>query len=125
MRLCGLRERHAAADKSVDDLRLEAAKQYIENNVESWVSVADIASYCYISTRQVARIFMKSENMTPFEYISERRIAHIKKLLEDDTLTLKQISDKMNFNDESYFNAFVKKHLGQPPGMYRKMNKLS
>lgn len=123
LRICGLRETSDKQRISGDNLMLESAKQYIENNVENWLSVSDIAAYCYISTRQVTRMFLKNEHMPPAQYICGRRIAYIKRLLEDNELSLKAISEKMNFNDECYFNAFVKKHLGMPPGTYRKMNK--
>ena len=43
------------------------------------------------------------------------------KMLADRSLSLKRISDIMNFNNEYYFNAFFKKWAGMPPGEYRKM----
>jgi YesN/AraC family two-component response regulator len=45
----------------------------------------------------------------------------LSKLLSDSSLSLKQISEIMNFNNEYYFNAFFKKYSGMPPGEYRKM----
>ena len=47
----------------------------------------------------------------------------MERLISDMTLTLKEISDRMNFNNEYYFNAFFKKHIGMPPGTYKKMTK--
>ncbi len=124
LRLCGLRE--VPTDKKTDegeDLRFESAKAYIRDNIESWLTVSDIAAYCHISTKQVTRVFLKNEGVSPAQYIANRRIAYIKKLLEESVLSLKTISEKMNFQNEYYFNAFVKKHLGMPPGEYRKMMK--
>ena len=46
----------------------------------------------------------------------------LEKLLADESFSLKQISEIMNFNNAYYFNAFFKKHSGMPPGEYRKMN---
>ena len=45
----------------------------------------------------------------------------IEKLLSDPTLSLREISEIMGFNNEYYFSTFFKKHGGSPPGEYRRM----
>ena len=97
------------------------AKRYIEDNIELNPSVADAAAYSYLSSKQLTRIFGKFEGITPGEYIAKRRMAKIEKLILDDSLSLKDISEIMNFSNEYYFNSFFKKHAGMPPGEYRKM----
>jgi AraC-like DNA-binding protein len=83
--------------------------------------VGEVAKYCYLSTKQLTRIFNVYEGVSPGEYIIKARVAKIKKLISDKSFSLKQISDIMHFNNEYYFNAFFKKHSGLPPGEYRKM----
>ena len=123
LRLSGLHETEISQSLRADDLRLEHVKEYIYDNIENNITVSDIAAYCYISSKQMTRIFIKHEGIAPAQFIANARALHIQKLLEDNSLTLKEISDRMNFQNEYYFNAFVKKHLGMPPGTYRKMNK--
>ena len=81
----------------------------------------EVSEYCYLSTKQLTRIFQRYEDISPGEYIMKMRISTIEKLLADDSLSLKQISEITNFKNEYYFNAFFKKHSGMPPGEYRKM----
>ena len=97
------------------------AKQYIEDNIDLNPTVYDVAKYSYLSTKQLTRIFNGFEGISPGEYIVKSRIARIEALISSGSLSLKQISDKMHFNNEYYFNAFFKKHFGMPPGEYRKM----
>jgi len=120
LRLAGLRENPSVRSSDSDDPRLDYAKKYISDNIENWFTVSDLAAYCHISISQLTRIFLNGENMTPAQYITKSRTEHIHKLLENDDLSLKEISEQMNFQNEYYFNAFVKKHLGMPPGTYRK-----
>jgi len=108
------------ADSDSEDFRLTIAKQYISDNIELPLTVNDLAGYCYLGTKQITRIFYKHEGMSPAKYIKKQRISYIEKLLSEDELSLKAISDKMHFQNEYYFNAFVKKHLGMPPGTYKK-----
>lgn len=122
LRLSGLREDTGVSNEDVHDLRLDYVKKYIADNIDNWFTVSDIAAYGHISTRQLIRIFLKNEGITPAQYITKQRVEYIQMLLQSDELSLKEISETMHFQNEYYFNAFVKKHLGMPPGAYRRMN---
>ncbi len=121
LRASGLREEKISEQEKIDNYRLSQAKEYINDNIENNLTVTEIASYCYISPKQLTRTFLLHEGMTPAEYIRSCRIAHIEKLLTNKDLSLKNISERMHFQNEYYFNSFVKKYLGIPPGTYRKM----
>lgn len=103
------------------DPRLAMARQYIRDNIARPLSCDEVAAYCHLSTRQLARLFAQSEEKTLNACIHQQRIACIERLLADPSLTLRQISEQMHFSSEYYFNAFVKKHAGMTPGAYRKM----
>ena len=119
-RLSGMEEKKNT-QKQEENVYVSLAKQYIDNNIEMAPSVEEVSEYCYLSTKQLTRIFQRYEDISPGEYIKNRRSLKIEKLLADDSLSLKQISERMNFNNEYYFNSFFKKYSGMPPGEYRKM----
>ena len=121
LRLAGLQEARTEERDLAEDYRLSAAKEYIRDNIESPLTVEDIAGYCYMSSKQLTRLFVKHTAITPAQYMTKQRIAHIQQLLANDDLSLTAISDTMGFQNVYYFNTFVKKHLGMPPGTYRKM----
>ena len=102
-----------------DNTLISLAKQYINDNIEQPPVVSDVAEYCHLSTKQLTRIFNQFEGTSPGDYISKQRGIYITKLISDDNLTLKQISNKMNFSSEYYFNTFFKKIVGMPPGEYK------
>ena len=119
-RLSGVKESNEIS-KQDENVMVSLAKQYIDDNIEMAPSVTDVSEYCYLSAKQLTRIFYKFEGLSPGEYIINSRIARIEQLLASHSFSLKQISEIMNFNNEYYFNAFFKKHSGMPPGAYRKM----
>lgn len=119
-RLSGEKEK-AVAQASEENATLLLARQYIDDNIERAPSVAEVAKYCYLSPKQLTRIFKTAYGMTPGEYIINGRVGKIEKLLSDPTLSLRDISEIMGFNNEYYFSTFFKKHGGSPPGEYRKM----
>ena len=119
-RTMGVKEKEQM-ERRDENAVVSLAKQYINDNIERVISVDEVSDYCRLSTKQLTRIFNGFENITAGEYIKKQRIEKIERLLADDSLSLKQISDMMGFNNEYYFNAFFKKHSGMPPGEYRKM----
>ncbi len=104
---------------------LSLAIRYIEDNIECAPTVYELASYCHLSERQLSRIFLRHEAKTPFEFIRLRRIERAKELLQDTSLSLFEISERMSFPSEYYFNQFFKSGYGMPPGAYRKSVKQS
>lgn len=112
-------------DAKTEDVRLIMAKEYIKDNIELNLKVGDVASYCYLGTKQLTRLFKKYLNITPSKYIEQKKIKHIENLISESDLSLKAISEKMNFSSEYHFNSFFKKHNGMPPGEYKKIHKNS
>ncbi len=97
------------------------AKRYIEDNICAELSTSDVADYCHLSIKQLTRIFEREVKMPLGAYIRRKRSEKIRTLLECGELTLREISEVMNFKNEYYFNAFVKKNIGMTPGAYGKM----
>ena len=52
-------------------------------------------------------------------YIDRHTIPILKDFLDDDSLSLTQIADHMNFTSLSYFSRYCTKHLGKSPSHYR------
>ncbi len=104
---------------------LSLAIRYIDDNIECAPTVHEVASYCHLSERQLSRIFLRYEARTPFEFIRARRIERVRELLQDTSLSLSEISERMRFPSEYYFNQFFKCGYGMPPGAYRRSVKQS
>ena len=111
------------SDETEGDLRVAMARQYIADNIELHPTIEDVAAYCYLGTKQLTRLFLCAEGMTLNAYIREQKIAHIRRLLSDSDLPLSEISDRMRFSSEYYFNTYFKSHTGMTPGKYRQMMK--
>lgn len=121
LRQAGMKEEEFSGSAGEDPV-LTLSRQYIADNIERNPTVSEVAQYCYLSTKQLTRIFTACEAMSPGEYIIRQRARYIERLLTQNDLTLKQISERMHFSSEYYFNVFFKKYIGMPPGEYRKMH---
>lgn len=121
LRICGYKERTVRSEKNPGDYQLGLAKKYISDNIEQGLSVADVADYCHISPRQLSRVFIRADGISPANYIRSEKMKKVSEYLKNSDLSLKQISEKFSFSDEYYFNSSFKKFFGIPPLAYRKM----
>ena len=104
-----------------EDPRLSMARQYILDNIDRAVTCPEVAAYCHLSQKQLNRLFTRFLGRSIGSYIRSQKIARIELLLTDSNLSLKQISEKMQFTNEYHFNSFFSKYAGMTPGAYRKM----
>lgn len=113
-----------SASYSVDttDTRYISAKKFIDDNIYLKLKTEDIATHVHLSNKQINRIFLKYGNISVSEYISNKKHAVAKELLLSTDLSLQQISDKLGYADEFYFNKSFTQKAGITPFKFRKIN---
>ena len=104
------------------DSRYLLAKKFIKDNVFVNLKTKDVANYVNLSIKQLNRIFIEHKGMSVFNYISEQKCHWAKDLITSTELSLREISAKLGFNDEFYFNKYFTKKMGITPLKFRKIN---
>ena len=92
---------------------------YIKENYMEKITLEDIAKNVYISKSYLSRLFKDEVHCSITSYIHKIRIDRSKALLEDDTLSLADVSILAGFEDQSYFTKIFKSITGVSPGKYR------
>ncbi len=121
LRIIGRKEVKLETEIHAGDNRVNLAKKFILDNLERKLSVADVAAYCHLSERQLTRIFLDAESVSPAKYINSEKMKKIGECIKNSNLSLQQISEQFSYSNEYYFNASFKKYFGMPPLTYRKM----
>jgi len=103
------------------DLRIMAVRQYIKDNPNAFLTCQDVAQYCHFNVKYLNRIFKENTGMTLLSYIHQQKILQAQELLEHTTLSLDEISTRLGFANEYYFNSFFRRVSGITPGAYRLM----
>lgn len=57
--------------------------------------------------------------------VNNLKVEHVKKLLDETDLTLKNIIDQVGYIDPSGFIRKFKQYVGMTPGQYKNIKKLS
>jgi len=95
----------------------------IENYMRQYkqdITVDELAQMLYISQRQLRRIIRESYNSTMSQQKNKLRIDEARRFLEDESLSIAEISEMMGFSSQSYFSKCFKKIYGISPSDYRK-----
>jgi len=74
-----------------------------------------------IPERTLKRRFRAATGMTLIEYLQNLRVEKAKRLLEEGTLPVDQISVEAGYEDASFFRRLFKRRTGLTPSQYRRM----
>lgn len=91
-----------------------------DNNFRRQRSLAFYADKLNMTTTYLSRIVKEISGNTVGDYLSLLTFNEACRLLRNTDMTIGQISDELNFNDQSAFTNFFKLHSPLPPNAYRK-----
>jgi transcriptional regulator GlxA family with amidase domain len=94
---------------------LQRAVTYIQDHLESGLSLQDIADAAGLSACYVARLFKQSIGQTPHQYILNQRVEKAKALLKQGNLSLAEIAVTVGFYDQAHFTNYFKRLTGTTP----------
>ncbi|MFI0220318.1 GlxA family transcriptional regulator [Streptomyces lydicus] len=102
-----------------DHVPIRAAQEWILDNLEGPLPVAEMAQRANMSLRNFARVFRREVGTTPGRYVERTRIARARELLETTDLTVGQVARRCGFTaPETFFRSFGRA-LGLTPNEYR------
>ncbi len=99
---------------------MQAVLVYINNNIESEISLDDICVHAHFNKYYLCHEFKKLTNMTIMQYVKERRLSIAKKKLINTENTISDIAVSTGFKSFSYFSRFFKEQTGMTPYSFRK-----
>ncbi|MBQ4271169.1 MAG: helix-turn-helix domain-containing protein [Clostridiales bacterium] len=96
------------------------ARDYIDANYDRGITVANAASYVYLSQGYFTRAFREEFGMSPMSYLMKKRIDKACELLEDNGIKVSGIALQAGFSSPQRFNVAFRKQKGMTPMEYRK-----
>lgn len=112
--------RAAASQIGKDQWNDGGLKMAVSSYVYKKFSLDEMAEQMNMSKSNVIRLYKKKHGITPYEDLLKMKIEAAKKLLEETSLPIKEISDKLCIYDEHYFSALFLDRTGKRPGKFRK-----
>ncbi|MCC3375934.1 helix-turn-helix domain-containing protein [Cohnella sp. REN36] len=90
-------------------------EQYRDSNL----NLNLLAEAFQMSPIYLGRLFKESTGKSAVEYITEVRMARVKQLLDESSLSTKEILEQCGWEESNYFYVLFKKHFGIPLSQYR------
>jgi len=119
-----LLRRYAAVPADLQRLRgglsqekLKLAVEYIQDQLESGLSVSGIARAVHMSPFHFARLFKQSTGKSPYQYVVHARARRAKELLMSGKFSILEIAHRLGFADQSHLTRQLKDVFGATPKM--------
>lgn len=91
----------------------------IESNLGADIRISSLAKVHGVTVDAFSMAFSRSTGISPKEYITRRINQEALALVINTDLKMKEIADRLRFNDEFYFSRFFKNMNGMSPSLYR------
>ncbi len=97
-------------------------KKALESQYSRHISVAELAEQLFVSPKYLSEAVKRYLGCTPSDIIQSRIILQAKYYLCRTSMTVAEIALTLNFEDQSYFTRFFRKHTLQTPTEFRQTN---
>ena len=92
----------------------------VEENYKRERRVGWYAEQLSITPKYLSETVKSVSKNTPNEWIDKYVTLEARVLLKTSTLSIKEISDELNFPNQSFLGKFFKEHVGMSPSAYRR-----
>ncbi|MBZ9567117.1 AraC family transcriptional regulator [Modicisalibacter tunisiensis] len=82
--------------------------------------VAEMAACCHLAEAAFARQFRALTGQSPHVWLTAQRLARARELLRDPRASLTEIALACGFADAAHFSRVFRRHVGRPPGEWRR-----
>ena len=115
-----------AENKESGNPRLSRQDQVFRNftislakNVSRHRTVEFYANEACLTPKYFSTVIKKRSGKLPMDWITERTIVLIKFLLQNSDKSIQEISNDLNFSNQSFFTRYFKNHTGFTPSAFR------
>lgn len=99
---------------------VEKAKEYMNENFPSDISLQDLAAHCCVSPFHFSRTFKKFTAYSPHQYLLNIRLKHAEMLVRNTSRPIADVCFSSGFNSIEYFATAFRQKYKMNPTQYRK-----
>ena len=94
---------------------------YVDENLSRDISLEMAAEFVGVSSFYLSKLFKEEKGETFINFISDKRLEKSRQLLSETSLSIKEITAEVGYNDQNYFSRIFKSKYGISPKEYRKV----
>lgn len=114
-------EDHArdSAEQPGEGAPIARIKRYIHANIESRVSLMEVAEYMQMNPAYLSRYFKENTGVNFVDYCRSLRMKRARELLENTNLKIYEIASRLGYRNAQAFGTAFKELEGITPAAYR------
>lgn len=98
-------------------------RNYIDIHYASPITLDLLANETYLDKFYLVHVFKKQYDISPINYLIEKRIQESMNLIENTNYSISDISSIVGFNSQSYYSQIFKRKTGLTPAEHRKKHR--
>lgn len=106
--------------KPISGWKMRRLVEFIEENLESDLSLHALAAEVEISPLYLARAFRAAIGQSPHQYVLTRRIERARELLRNTDMPVVDVALAAGFSSQSHLAHWFLRHVGVSPAAYRR-----
>lgn len=107
-------------DRALDKMtRLSGTFEYIKNNCNRRLTLAELASTANLSPSRFHDVFKSVTGLPPVEFAAGERMKAAQRMLASNDLCISDVAEQLGFPEQFSFSRSFKAHLGISPSEYR------
>lgn len=113
--------------KNTVDRKDAIVGQFLKDLKEHYREQHEVSFYSdrqYITMRYFSSVVKLRTGQTPSQWIASVLVKEARTLLTESELTIKEISERLNFPNQSYFGKWFKTHVGIGPAQFKRQENL-
>ncbi|TSJ44447.1 helix-turn-helix transcriptional regulator [Mucilaginibacter corticis] len=112
-------ERLSATQKVDSDDFLDKSVGFMQGNLDKALALTEIADFLNYSVSHFSFRFKNKTSFSPIEYFNDLKIQKACQYLRFTELRVKEIAEKIDFEDAFYFSRLFTGVMGSSPRAYR------
>ena len=92
---------------------------YINENLSKDISLEQMADMVNVSSFYLSKLFREEKGCTFVNFLSDRRLEKARDLLKNSSMSIKEITREVGYNDQNYLSRLFKSKYGVTPSEYR------
>ncbi|MBE5968333.1 MAG: helix-turn-helix transcriptional regulator [Lachnospiraceae bacterium] len=99
---------------------VQVTKEYLEAHYTEDITLEDVAAQVNVSPQYFSKLIKKNTGFNFIDWLSMMRVRKAKELLNNSSLTVKEVCYMVGYKDPNYFSRIFKKRVGITPSEYIK-----
>lgn len=109
-------------DLPANSFLVRQAQTYIQEHYARRLSLQDVADHCYVSQWHLSKLLNRHLGQTFYDLLNSIRVQQAKKLMEDPSLRISEIAERVGYADTAHFSRVFKRLEGISAAEWRNLH---